>query len=102
MELDEKNSNKLKKLIEKKKIDTEEDDDFEEKRRMNTLLKLYKESLPDEILLIAIKMYEDGKSYVEIEKFLKLEQERIKNLGKLDYYGGRSLKQAREEIDEER
>ena len=87
----------LKGKIFKKVEGTEEDDDFEEKRRLDMLLKSFNKTLPVETILIAIQMYEEGKSYIEIENFLKMEQERIKTLGKVDYYGGKTLKEAREE-----
>lgn len=46
-------------------------------------------------------MYEQGKSYAEIESYLQYEQSREESLGKVDYYGGRTLKEARKEIEDD-
>ena len=81
--------------------DSEEDDDFQRKQAINNLLKSYQKSLSSEVILSAIKMYEQGKSYDEIESYLQYEQSREESLGNVDYYGGRTLKEAREEIEDD-
>ena len=75
----------------------EHSEDYEEKRKLNNLLKLYAKDVSGEIILIAIKMYEEGKSLDEIESFLKMERERTQSLRQVDYYGGRTLRESREE-----
>ena len=94
----------LKKFAKKKTKtveDSEEDDDFQRKQAINNLLKSYQKSLSSEVILSAIKMYEQGKSYDEIESYLQYEQSREESLGNVDYYGGRTLKEAREEIEDD-
>ena len=51
--------------------------------------------------LLAIEMYEQGKSYDEIERYLQYEQRRKESLENVDYYGGRTLREAREEIEDD-
>ena len=46
-------------------------------------------------------MYEQGKSYHEIERYLQEEQRKKEILGKVDYYGGRTLREARKEIEDD-
>ena len=85
----------------KKVEDSEEDDDFQRKQAINKLLRSYQKSLSSEIILSAIKMYEQGKSYDEIERYLQDEQRKKEILGKVDYYGGRTLREARKEIEDD-
>ena len=85
----------------KKVEDSEEDDDFLRKQAINKLLRSYQKSLSSEIILSAIEMYEQGKSYDEIESYLQYEQSRKESLGKVDYYGGRTLREARKEIEDD-
>ena len=92
----------LKKFAKKKTKtveDSEEDDDFQRKQAINNLLRSYQKSLSSEVILLAMEMYEQGKSYDEIESYLQYEQRRKKSLGNVDYYGGRTLREAREEIE---
>ena len=81
--------------------DSEEDEDFRRKQAINKLLRSYQKSLSREVILSAIKMYEQGKSYAEIESYLQYEQSREESLGKVDYYGGRTLREARKEIEDD-
>ena len=85
----------------KKVEDSEEDDDFRRKQAINNLLRSYQKSLSSEVILSAIKMYEQGKSYDEIESYLQYEQSREESLGKVDYYVGRTLKEARTEMEDD-
>ena len=85
----------------KKVEDSEEDDDFRRKQAINNLLRSYQKSLSSEVILSAIKMYEQGKSYDEIESYLQYEQSREESLGNVDYYGGRTLKEARTEMEDD-
>lgn len=92
----------LKKFTKKKTKtveDSEEDDDFQRKQAINNLLRSYQKSLSSEVILLAMEMYEQGKSYDEIESYLQYEQRRKESLGNVDYYGGRTLREAREEIE---
>lgn len=92
----------LKKFTKKKTKtveDSEEDDDFQRKQAINNLLRSYQKSLSSEVILLAMEMYEQGKSYDEIESHLQYEQRRKESLGNVDYYGGRTLREAREEIE---
>ena len=81
--------------------DSEEDEDFRRKQAINKLLRSYQKSLSSEIILSAIKMYEQGKSYDEIERYLQYEQSIQESLEKVDYYGGRTLREARREIEDD-
>lgn len=85
----------------KKVEDGEEDDDFQRKQAINKLLRSYQKSLSSEVILSAIEMYEQGKSYDEIERYLQDEQRKKEILGKVDYYGGRTLREARKEIEDD-
>ena len=85
----------------KKVEDSEEDDDFLRKQAINKLLRSYQKSLSSEVILLAIEMYEQGKSYDEIERYLQYEQRRKESLGNVDYYGGRTLREARKEIEDD-
>ena len=85
----------------KKVEDGEEDDDFQRKQAINKLLRSYQKSLSSEVILSAIEMYEQGKSYDEIERYLQDEQRKKEILGKVDYYGGRTLRKARKEIEDD-
>lgn len=85
----------------KKVEDSEEDDDFQRKQAINKLLRSYQKSLSSEVILSAIEMYEQGKSYDEIERYLQDEQRKKEILGKVDYYGGRTLREARKEIEDD-
>ena len=56
----------LKKFTKKKTKtveDSEEDDDFQRKQAINNLLRSYQKSLSSEVILLAMEMYEQGKSY---------------------------------------
>lgn len=93
----------LKKFTKKKTKtveDSEEDDDFQRKQAINNLLRSYQKSLSSEVILLAMEMYEQGKSYDEIESYLQYEQRRKESLGNVDYYGGRTLRETREEIED--
>ena len=93
----------LKKFAKKKTKtveDSEEDDDFQRKQAINNLLRSYQKSLSSEVILLAMEMYEQGKSYDEIESYLQYEQRRKESLGNVDYYGGRTLRETREEIED--
>ena len=93
----------LKKFAKKKTKtveDSEEDDDFQRKQAINNLLRSYQKSLSSEVILLAMEMYEQGKSYDEIESYLQYEQRRKESLGNVDYYGGRTLREVREEIED--
>ena len=46
----------------------DEDSDFRRKQAINNLLRSYQKSLSSEVILLAIEMYEQGKSYDEIER----------------------------------
>ncbi len=81
--------------------DSEEDEDFRRKQAINNLLRSYQKSLSREVILLAIEMYEQGKSYDEIERYLQYEQRRKESLENVDYYGGRTLREAREEIEDD-
>ena len=81
--------------------DSEEDEDFRRKQAINKLLRSYQKSLSREVILLAIEMYEQGKSYDEIERYLQYEQRRKESLENVDYYGGRTLREAREEIEDD-
>ena len=81
--------------------DSEEDEDFRRKQAINKLLRSYQKSLSSEIILSAIKMYEQGKSYYEIERYLQYEQSIQESLEKVDYYGGRTLRETRREIEDD-
>lgn len=81
--------------------DSEEDEDFRRKQAINKLLRSYQKSLSSEVILLAIEMYEQGKSYDEIERYLQYEQRRKESLENVDYYGGRTLREAREEIEDD-
>ena len=85
----------------KKVEDSEEDDDFRRKQAINKLLRSYQKSLSSEVILLAIEMYEQGKSYDEIERYLQNEQRKKEILEKVDYYGGRTLREARKEIEDD-
>ncbi len=85
----------------KKVEDSEEDDDFRRKQAINKLLRSYQKSLSSEVILLAIEMYEQGKSYDEIERYLQYEQRRKESLGNVDYYGGRTLREARKELEDD-
>ena len=85
----------------KKVEDSEEDDDFQRKQAINKLLRSHQKSLSSEVILSAIEMYEQGKSYDEIERYLQNEQRKKEILGKVDYYGGRTLREARQEIEDD-
>lgn len=77
------------------------DEDSEQIDAFNRLLRSYAEILPAQVILSAIKMYEQGKSYAEIESYLQYEQSREESLGKVDYYGGRTLREARQEHEDD-
>lgn len=79
----------------------DEDSDFRRKQAINNLLRSYQKSLSSEVILLAIEMYEQGKSYDEIERYLQYEQRRKESLENVDYYGGRTLREAREEIEDD-
>ena len=79
----------------------DEDSDFRWKQTINNLLRSYQKSLSSEVILLAIEMYEQGKSYDEIERYLQYEQRRKESLENVDYYGGRTLREAREEIEDD-
>lgn len=79
----------------------DEDSDFRRKQAINNLLRSYQKSLSREVILLAIEMYEQGKSYDEIERYLQYEQRRKESLENVDYYGGRTLREAREEIEDD-
>ena len=79
----------------------DEDSDFSRNQAINNLLRSYQKSLSSEVISLAIEMYEQGKSYDEIERYLKYEQRRKESLGNVDYYGGRTLREAREEIEDD-
>ena len=85
----------------KKVEDSEEDDDFRRKQAINKLLRSYQKSLSSEVILLAIEMYEQGKSYDEIERYLQYVQRRKESLGNVDYYGGRTLREARKELEDD-
>ena len=88
----------------RKSEDSEEDDDFQQKQAINILLKKFQKRLSSEVIWLAIKMYEQGKSYNEIESYLKYELERketLERLGKDNFYGGRTLREARKEIEDD-
>jgi len=85
----------------KKVEDSEEDDDFRGKQAINELLRSYQKSLSREVILLAFEMYKQGKSYDEIERYLQDEQRRKESLGNVDYYGGKTLREARKEIDDD-
>ena len=85
----------------KKVEDSEEDDDFQRKQAINNLLRSYQKSLSSEVILLAMEMYEQGKSYDEIESHLQYEQRRKESLGNVDYYGGRTLREARKELEDD-
>ena len=85
----------------KKVEDSEEDDDFQRKQAINKLLRSYQKILSTKVILSAIEMYEQGKSYDEIERYLQNEQRKKEILGKVDYYGGRTLREARKEIEDD-
>ena len=59
------------------------DEDSEQIDAFNRLLRSYAEILPAQVILSAIKMYEQGKSYAEIESYLQYEQSREESLGKV-------------------
>ena len=79
----------------------DEDSDFRRKQAINNLLRSYQKSLSSEVILLAIEMYKQGKSYDEIERYLQDEQRKKEILGKVDYYGGRTLREARKEIEDD-
>lgn len=79
----------------------DEDSDFRRKQAINNLLRSYQKSLSSEVILLAIEMYKQGKSYDEIERYLQYEQRRKESLENVDYYGGRTLREAREEIEDD-
>lgn len=85
----------------KKVEDSEEDDDFRGKQAINELLRSYQKSLSREVILLAFEMYKQGKSYDEIERYLQDEQRRKESLGNVEYYGGKTLREARKEIDDD-
>ena len=60
-----------------------------------------KNNFKGRIWVSAIKMYEQGKSYGEIERYLQYEQSIQESLKKVDYYGGQTLKEARQEIEDD-
>ena len=78
-----------------------DDEDFQRKQAINKLLRSYQKILSSEVILSAIKMYEQGKSYGEIERYLQYEQSIQESLKKVDYYGGQTLKEARQEIEDD-
>lgn len=82
VKLAQENSRKFNKRKTKKVEYSEEDDDFQRKQAINKLLRSYQKSLSSEVILSAIKMYEQGKSYDEIERYLKYEQSRQESLEK--------------------
>lgn len=65
------------------------------------MLRSYQKILSTKVILSAIEMYEQGKSYHEIERYLQDEQRKKEILGKVDYYGGRTLREARKEIEDD-
>ena len=94
-----------KKILEQKRASAtnrkKKDEDSERIDAFNRLLRSYAKILPAQVILSAIKMYEQGKSYAEIESYLQYEQSREESLGKVDYYGGRTLREARKEIEDD-
>ena len=79
----------------------DEDSDFRRKQAINNLLRSYQKNLSSEVILLAIEMYKQGKSYDEIERYLQYEQRRKESLENVDYYGGRTLREASEEIEDD-
>ena len=77
------------------------DEDSERIDAFNRLLRSYAEILPAQVILLAIKMYKQGKSYDEVKRYLEYEERREKSLGKVDYYGGRTLRKARQEHEDD-
>ena len=59
---------------------------FRAKQAINKLLRSYQKSLSSEVILSAIAMYEQRKK---------------ESLGKVDDYGGRTLREARKEIEDD-
>ena len=77
------------------------DEDSERIDAFNRLLRSYAEILPAQVILLAIKMYKQGKSYDEVKRYLEYEERREESLGKVDYYGGRTLRKARQEHEDD-
>ena len=77
------------------------DEDSERIDAFNRLLRSYAEILPAQVILLAMKMYKQGKSYDEVKRYLEYEKRREENLGKVDYYGGRTLREARQEHEDD-
>ena len=77
------------------------DEDSERIDAFNRLLRSYAEILPAQVILLAIKMYKQGKSYDEVKRYLEYEERREESLGKVDYYGGRILRKARQEHEDD-
>ena len=77
------------------------DEDSERIDAFNRLLRSYAEILPAQVILLAIKMYKQGKSYDEVKRYLEYEERREESLGEVDYYGGRTLRKARQEHEDD-
>ena len=77
------------------------DEDSERIDAFNRLLRSYAEILPAQVILLAIKMYKQGKSYDEVKRYLEYEKRREESLGKVNYYGGRTLREARQEHEDD-
>ena len=77
------------------------DEDSERIDAFNRLLRSYAEILPAQVILLAIKMYKQGKSYDEVKRYLEYEERREESLGKVNYYGGRTLREARQEHEDD-
>ena len=77
------------------------DEDSEQIDAFNRLLRSYAEILPAQVILLAIKMYKQGKSYDEVKRYLEYEKRREESLGKVNYYGGRTLREARQEHEDD-
>ena len=77
------------------------DEDSERIDAFNRLLRSYAKILPAQVILLAIEMYEQGKSYDEIERYLQYEQRRKESLENVDYYGGQTLREARQEHEDD-
>ena len=78
-----------------------DDEDYEKKRKLNYILKSYAKNVSGDVILLAIEMYQKGESLEKIESYLKAEREKTQSFGKLDYYGGRTLREARTERDDD-
>lgn len=86
----------------KKVEDDDEEIEFERIQQLRILLFEYMNDLSKEDMLTAIKMYEEGKTYKQIEAFLKIRVKQAQGYKNIDYYGGRTLREARKEIDDDR